>query len=478
MERYGCESVRVRAAKPEPPLPLAVQEVAVEVTQERTRGGGARRTARRRRRRRASATWGSAPTSATAPPTCGPRSTCSASTESRSRRSPRPTRPSRSARCSTSPTSSTPRSGSGPSSSPRNCSTSASGSRPSAAEPHGPRHGPRPLDVDLLLLGDLELESERLHPASPRGEQPPLRTRPRCWSSTPTSPCPTAPASPMPSAASAGPAGRPRRLALAGSAVMPRRWPAAARASDAGMSAAGRRERGTARRASSPGGTGVDERPQVLASSAAVACSPRPGSRRRSVPRRRSCRRRSHRRPARSWAGSFASAARAFSSVGVVERTARVTSGASEFRRRAVRHAELRFLRRSSQPRLRDRAAAPEHDLARWRLQLYVAPALDLQTAARRARGRPGRAVARAAAARAPGRSSATPAPGGRRSPSPGRCCRGTEQAEAQLREPGKQVDAVERDPLVVEEPRAAIPGWDAGQRVEADLHRRSYAYR
>lgn len=36
MERYGCDSVRVRAAKPEPPLPLAIQEVAVEVTQERT----------------------------------------------------------------------------------------------------------------------------------------------------------------------------------------------------------------------------------------------------------------------------------------------------------------------------------------------------------------------------------------------------------------------------------------------------------
>ena len=35
MERYGCDSVRVRAAKPEPPLPLAIQEVAVEVTQER-----------------------------------------------------------------------------------------------------------------------------------------------------------------------------------------------------------------------------------------------------------------------------------------------------------------------------------------------------------------------------------------------------------------------------------------------------------
>jgi len=36
MERYSCESVRVRAAKPEPPLPLEVQEVAVEVTHDRT----------------------------------------------------------------------------------------------------------------------------------------------------------------------------------------------------------------------------------------------------------------------------------------------------------------------------------------------------------------------------------------------------------------------------------------------------------
>ena len=35
MERYGCDSVRVRAAKPEPPLPLAMQEVAVEVTHDR-----------------------------------------------------------------------------------------------------------------------------------------------------------------------------------------------------------------------------------------------------------------------------------------------------------------------------------------------------------------------------------------------------------------------------------------------------------
>ncbi len=33
-ERYGCESVVVRAAKPEPPLPLAIEEVAVEVTRD------------------------------------------------------------------------------------------------------------------------------------------------------------------------------------------------------------------------------------------------------------------------------------------------------------------------------------------------------------------------------------------------------------------------------------------------------------
>jgi dihydroneopterin aldolase len=35
VERFGCESVRVRASKPEPPLPISIQEVGVEVTQER-----------------------------------------------------------------------------------------------------------------------------------------------------------------------------------------------------------------------------------------------------------------------------------------------------------------------------------------------------------------------------------------------------------------------------------------------------------
>jgi dihydroneopterin aldolase len=38
MERFTCESVRVRAAKPEPPLPVAVEEVAVEVVHERSSG--------------------------------------------------------------------------------------------------------------------------------------------------------------------------------------------------------------------------------------------------------------------------------------------------------------------------------------------------------------------------------------------------------------------------------------------------------
>jgi 7,8-dihydroneopterin aldolase/epimerase/oxygenase len=36
MERFDCESVQVRAAKPEPPLPYTVQEAGVEVTLERS----------------------------------------------------------------------------------------------------------------------------------------------------------------------------------------------------------------------------------------------------------------------------------------------------------------------------------------------------------------------------------------------------------------------------------------------------------
>jgi dihydroneopterin aldolase len=35
-ERYGSNAVRVRAAKPEPPIPMAIEEVAVEVVRSRS----------------------------------------------------------------------------------------------------------------------------------------------------------------------------------------------------------------------------------------------------------------------------------------------------------------------------------------------------------------------------------------------------------------------------------------------------------
>ena len=39
----------------------------------------------------------------------------------------------------------------------------------------GPRHGPRPIDVDLLLLGDRQVRSERLTLPAPGGHGPALR---------------------------------------------------------------------------------------------------------------------------------------------------------------------------------------------------------------------------------------------------------------------------------------------------------------
>ena len=44
-------------------------------------------------------------------------------------------------------------------------------------EPGGVRHGPRPIDVDLLLLGDIELRSGRGDAAAPRDHDAPLRAR-------------------------------------------------------------------------------------------------------------------------------------------------------------------------------------------------------------------------------------------------------------------------------------------------------------
>ncbi len=66
---------------------------------------------------------------------------------------------SRSARSSTSPTSSTPRSGSAPTSSPEELLDTLKAGRTGAGTRRWPRRATRPrlIDVDLLLLGDLEL---------------------------------------------------------------------------------------------------------------------------------------------------------------------------------------------------------------------------------------------------------------------------------------------------------------------------------
>ena len=66
----------------------------------------------------------------------------------------------------------------GPSSSRRSCSTPARQvERELGREPGGVRHGPRPIDVDVLLLGDVEHRSERLTLPARRGDEPALRAR-------------------------------------------------------------------------------------------------------------------------------------------------------------------------------------------------------------------------------------------------------------------------------------------------------------
>ena len=80
------------------------------------------------------------------------------------------------ARSSTSPTSSTPRSASAPRSSREallDACKAVEAERGRAFDQ--PRHSPRPLDVDLLLLGDLELREDRLTLPHPQVDQPPLR---------------------------------------------------------------------------------------------------------------------------------------------------------------------------------------------------------------------------------------------------------------------------------------------------------------
>ena len=62
-------------------------------------------------------------------------------------------------------------------------------------EPGGPRHGPRPIDVDVLLLGGLEHASERLTLPHPEVTRAALRARAAASSSTRSSSCPTEPRS-------------------------------------------------------------------------------------------------------------------------------------------------------------------------------------------------------------------------------------------------------------------------------------------
>ena len=61
--------------------------------------------------------------------------------------------------------------------------------------PGGVRHGPRPIDVDVLLLGDLEFRSERLARFRIRRSRAGASCSSRCSSSTPIWRFPTARAS-------------------------------------------------------------------------------------------------------------------------------------------------------------------------------------------------------------------------------------------------------------------------------------------
>ena len=80
-----------------------------------------------------------------------------------------------------------------PSSSRRSCSTPARRvERELGRGPGGPRHGPRPIDVDVLLLGGVEHASRAAHAAPPRGDRRAASSSSRSWSSIPSSSCPTA----------------------------------------------------------------------------------------------------------------------------------------------------------------------------------------------------------------------------------------------------------------------------------------------
>ena len=184
-------------------------------------------------------------------------------------------------------------------SSPKSCSTSARRSRPSAAAPSTrPRHSPRPLDVDLLLLGDLELSTERLTLPHREVTTPPLRPRP------------AARARPGAGAPGRDPARRRARRARrpgsgssrSGRSPRPRRLAAQRRRASRAGSTGGvwPGKSGTSRSASCAGGPVLDRRAQVVERhrQADAGGDLEVGGVR--LRRRRSRRRRSRRRPGRA----------------------------------------------------------------------------------------------------------------------------------------------------------------------------------
>ena len=90
----------------------------------------------------------------------------------------RSTTPSRSARCSTSPSSSTRACGSRPSSEPEALLDACKAvERELGRAAGGVRHGPRPIDVDVLLLGDVTLLVRAADAPARAGHAPALRAR-------------------------------------------------------------------------------------------------------------------------------------------------------------------------------------------------------------------------------------------------------------------------------------------------------------